>query len=182
MKAAPFKIDGVYCRFIELNHGQIAIVDAEDYDRINVHKWFAEYRESCKTFYAKRSVYLPPIDGKERSKSIYMHREIMGFPATRLDHRNHNGVYNSKKNLRPCTASQNVCNRKGAASSTSSFKGVSRDRSRKSWIAQIKINGRNKHLGRFAEEKAAARRYDEAATEIHGEFAHLNFGKQENIA
>jgi hypothetical protein len=45
----------------------------------------------------------------------------------------------------------------------SKFVGVSWDKVKKKWEAQITINGKNKHLGYFHDEKEAACKYDEQA-------------------
>ena len=52
---------------------------------------------------------------------------------------------------------------------------MSMDSSRGKWISSIQINGKTRHLGRFDDEQEAARAYDVAAKELHGEFARLNF-------
>jgi hypothetical protein len=47
---------------------------------------------------------------------------------------------------------------------TSNFVGVNRGKANKKWIVKISINGKDKHLGCFHDEKDAARAYDEQAT------------------
>jgi len=58
---------------------------------------------------------------------------------------------------------------------TSKFKGVSWDSSKEKWVAQINKSGMHRQIGRFRDEIAAAEAYDEAARELFGEFARLNF-------
>ena len=53
----------------------------------------------------------------------------------------------------------------------SNCKGVTGDR----WKAQIWCEGRQKHLGPFDDERAAAKAYDAAAHELKGDRARLNF-------
>lgn len=57
---------------------------------------------------------------------------------------------------------------------TSKFKGVSYCASRKKWKAQIGHNRKTYQLGRYVNEEDAARAYNKAALELHGEFARLN--------
>lgn len=92
-----------------------------------------------------------------------------------VDHIDMNPVNNHVSNLRWCTNSQNMRNTRPLANSTSRFKGVCWDKSRSKWRAQIKIDGKHRNLGQFENEEDAARAYDTAARELHGEFARLNF-------
>ena len=67
---------------IPLTQGQVAMVDDEDFERINQHKW--HLLKSPYTFYAVRTT-----PRKEGRKMIYMHREILGLidddESTQLD-------------------------------------------------------------------------------------------------
>lgn len=58
---------------------------------------------------------------------------------------------------------------------SSRFKGVYWELQTKMWRASISTNGRNRKLGRFRDEVAAAVAYDEAAQQWFGEHARLNF-------
>lgn len=55
----------------------------------------------------------------------------------------------------------------------SSYRGVSWHEGQ--WRARIKVQGRDRHLGLFGDEVAAAKRYDYAARKAYGEQAILNF-------
>jgi hypothetical protein len=58
---------------------------------------------------------------------------------------------------------------------TSKFKGVSWSKKGEKWLAVIQKDGRSRRLGSFRDEIAAAEAYDEAARELFGEHARLNF-------
>src|SRR5690606_17876147 len=58
---------------------------------------------------------------------------------------------------------------------TSRFKGVCWDKHKEHWLAYIKKDGVMRNLGRFDDELAAAQAYDEAARELFGEHARVNF-------
>jgi len=95
-----------------------------------------------------------------------------------VDHINGDGLDNRRANLRLATPSQNNCNKPGFNKS-SKYKGVSRtDLKKKQWRAVIHYNNEMIHLGRFCNEVAAAKAYDKAAKKYHGEFAYLNFPKE----
>jgi hypothetical protein len=113
-----------------------------------------------------------------RIKTMYLHREIMQAPKGLLvDHKNNDGLDNRRANLRLATHSQNGCNRPRKKNGSSRFKGVIFLKDRKRWSARLKKNGKHIFLGNFKNEIDAARVYDEAAKQYHGEFACLNFPK-----
>lgn len=102
-----------------------------------------------------------------------MHRLIMNTPkGIEVDHINHNGLDNRKTNLRNCRRNDNKKNR--VAWGKSKYVGVCHLDNNK-FLAHIRINGRLKHLGIFLNEEDAARAYDKAAKEYHGEFANFNY-------
>ena len=92
-----------------------------------------------------------------------------------LDRRNPDGNY-EPGNCRWGTRAQQMQNtRKRRNAKTSRFKGVSKHSQNTSWVAQIHQQGRTLNLGSFRTEQEAARRYDEVAQQLFGEFAVLNF-------
>ncbi|MCZ7855035.1 NUMOD3 domain-containing DNA-binding protein [Agrobacterium salinitolerans] len=56
------------------------------------------------------------------------------------------------------------------------FKGVSIDREYSKWVASIKIDGKQRKLGRFTDPVDAAKAYDAVAYATYGEDCYLNFG------
>lgn len=152
-------------REIPLTQGKFAIVDDADYEYLMQWKWCANFQHGI--WYAVRTV---------RPTLIRMHRIILDAPSgIVVDHRDGNGLNNSRSNIRLCTTSQNLHNISRIKGSSSTYKGVSWCKSRQVWEAQIKCNGISKYLGRFADELEAAKAYDEAARILHGKFARLNF-------
>jgi len=109
-----------------------------------------------------------------KKKTVFMHRVVARTPNNmQTDHVDRNPLNNTEKNLRACTVSQNQRNRGKAANNTSGYKGVAAHG--KGWEAKIKVNNKIHHLGTYATVELAARAYDEAAKQLHGEFARLNF-------
>lgn len=75
-----------------------AIIDAEDVDRVKRHKW------SFQGKYVRTSI---------KNKNIYLHRFIMNYNGDLdIDHINRNRLDNRKVNLRICTRSLNLSNKK----------------------------------------------------------------------
>ena len=78
-------------------------------------------------------------------------------------------------NLRWATASDNLRNaRKLNQNAASKFKGVRWEKRQQKWIASIKIDGKNKWLGTFADEASAADAYDDALLSISPTFGATN--------
>jgi hypothetical protein len=165
-------------RRIYLDEGEFTIVDVDVYYRLGNFKWYLTGKEG--RFYAVRSV---KIDAA-RTTTVRLHREIMDAPAGLLvDHQNGDGLDNRRDNLRIATACQNMQNRRVRKKHTASsqFIGVYFDKGRKNWIYQLRANGKLVSTGRFASEVEAARARDRAALKYHGEFARLNFPREDYI-
>ena len=149
---------------IQLTKGKVALVDDEDFEYLNQWKW------RCLNGYAKRN---DPI-GNGKYKDVAMQNQIMKPPpGFVVDHADNNKLNNQKSNLRICTYSQNLANRKIFSTNTTGYKGVSIDKKCKhrKWYAQIKC----KVIGYFDNPIDAARAYDAKALEMYGDFARLNF-------
>jgi len=156
---------------IKLTQGKVALVDDEDFEKLNQFKWYT--RKCGNVFYAARMsetnlgyrIILP------------MHRVVMNTPKDmKTDHIDHNGLNNQKSNLRICTNIQNVYNKRPQINSSSKYRGVSfiKSSSKKKWRAAIKHNGKDYHLGCFEYEIDAAKAYNIAANKFWGEFAYMN--------
>lgn len=154
-----------------------ALVDDEDYEYLSQFTW----RIVGKGYVARQTSRRE--NGKRRYGCVYMHREILSAPAGQVvDHVNRNTLDNRRTNLRLCSQRQNLYNTAGYTKLSrsgrpvvSGHKGVSRADSRRNpWSARIRVDGREKHLGVFRTEEEAARAYDAAAAQLHGDFARLN--------
>jgi hypothetical protein len=99
------------------------------------------------------------------------------WPDGHLDHANGARDDNRIENLRQASRSQNNQNVRSQAASSSVFKGVTWDKSRKKWAAGIKKDFVRHNLGRFSCEVQAAKAHDEAAVRLYGAYAKLNFPK-----
>jgi hypothetical protein len=160
---------------IPLSKGQVAIVDDDDFERVNQYNWHVLFSRSSGVFYASTKWTI-------NHKRVYvsLHSFILNFPkGKQIDHINHDPLDNRKCNLRLCTNQQNSFN-KGPREymdgrvKTSLYKGVSWKKRNKKWCAQIMVDGKKKHIGLYKEEKEAAKAYNEFAKRLFGDFAYLN--------
>ena len=159
--------------------GRVAFVDDGDYDLVMPYRWYVIERTRNGRMhgpYAATSVW----DAVRKHKSVVlMHKLITGYPQT--DHKDHDGLNNQRYNLRPATNPQNHANERktltvGGKPTSSRFKGVCWSKKNRKWQVRIRVgNGKRLNLGMFASEVDAARAYDDAAREHHGEYAYLNF-------
>lgn len=167
MKNRILNIDGQH--YLVLTQNQLCEVDEPDLKLLGKYRWYAD--KGHNTYYAKTNI--KQEDGKR--KRLKMHQLLMRTPkGMHTDHINHDGLDNRRENLRVCTASQNQMNSRLRKGSTSKYKGVHWNKSKKRWCVRIKLNGKRKHLGYFTTEQEAALAYNKAAKEHFGKYANLN--------
>ena|SRR3990167_11191769 len=160
---------------IPLTQNKFALVDDEDFDKVNQYKWCFS-RHTKKNFgYAGRKVQISWDGKKQISKHILMHRVIMNAPkGLDIDHINHNTLDNRKSNLRVCTRSQNFQNAELRSDNTSGYKGVTFDKRRQKWVGRIGVYGKRIIKHGFVSSGEAAQWYNEQAKLYFKEFARFN--------
>jgi hypothetical protein len=149
-------------KLIELTKCKFAKVSNTDFEFINSFNWhFA-------SGYAAR---------RKNSKSIYMHRVIVGIPIGKeVDHINGDKLDNRRSNLRICTHLENHHNEKRVNTKTG-FKGIYLYKNKygwSKWHARISVNDVYISLGYFKDKIDAALAYNKAAKKYYGELANLN--------
>ncbi len=144
-------------RKIALTQNKFALVDPEDYAELARHKWCAAKQGN--SWYAVRS---------EHDRQLRMHRVILNASAGEVvDHADHSGLNNLKRNLRPCSPAQNAHNQRPQKGRSSQYRGVCWCKREQKWYSRIQNHGRQQSIGRFDDE-------DDVAQALHGEFAFLN--------
>ena len=153
-------------------NGHEVVIDRDKIELVSKYNWYIQKRNNSNNKYVASGVFC-----NGRVTTILMHRLIVSaIEGETVDHINRITLDNRAENLRKCTTSQNLANSKKRRDSTSCYKGVSvkNQKSRICYIAKITKHGTAYHLGYFASEIEAAQAYNEAAKELHGEFANLN--------
>ena len=153
---------------IILTQGQVSQVDDEYFERVNQFKWRSCWDEHTQSFYAIRN--LKKENGKYTTQR--MSRFIMGVtdPKIKVDHISHDTLNDQISNLRVCTNSQNLMNRRKQKTNTSGVTGVSRKKDKR-WQAYIKLDGKKHHLGCFDDLEEAKFVRKIAEIELFGEYA-----------
>lgn len=158
-------------RQVLLTHGYVALVDDEDHGLVSQFRWVPLVHPDGRVYARTRNkgeIYRP-----EWPVYIRMHRLIMGFPASGVDHVNGDGLDNRRSNLRCATHAQNNANSRRQVGKA--FKGVSFRTTKGKWQARLRNNYAYESLGYYATAEEAARAYDARALELWGDFARLNY-------
>lgn len=92
------------------------------------------------------------------------------WPTKHLDHINGDPLDNRLANLREATDAENNCNRGPTKKNKAGIKGVWWRYDRSKWCAQIRVNGKSRHLGHFDSAEDAHAAYVSAAKVLHGKF------------
>lgn len=140
--------------------------DEEDFPRIKEYCW------CLSEGYILTNLRKKPA---RKKSGLQLHRLIMNAGASDIvDHINHDPTDNRKCNLRIVNRSQNNTNMRLKSSNTSGVTGVSYDKSRNKWQANIQVDGRGHYLGRYDsfEDAVAARKA--AEEKYFGEYSYDN--------
>lgn len=136
---------------ILMNTGTVCVIDLADLNVVSRFTWHCftpAPKAANPTWYARSSILGP----KGRRSLVYMHRLILGAPkGMSVDHINHNGLDNRRRNLRLCSHKENMENRDGAnANSTTGLRGIyvhhSKDTkgiTRTYWNCRVMSNGKS---------------------------------------
>ena len=77
------------------------------------------------------------------------------WPKEQIDHINHNRADNRIENLREASYCQNTRNKSKDKRNTSGITGVGWNKQVKKWYSQIKVKGKQIHLGLFTDKNEA---------------------------
>lgn len=155
---------------------KVVQIDNDDLERVSQFSW--HIRKIGNHFYVIRREMCG-----DRRCVILLHRFILGItdPTMIIDHIDHDGLNNTKDNLRIVSYSINAQNM--LPYGASKYSGVSMRKACKKkssfWYSRIKHSYKSYWLGQFpmtpCGELLAAIRYDEKAVELFGSSANVNF-------
>lgn len=153
---------------IPLQNGMVALVDDEDFERVNKFKW-------CYLIDNK----VEDVENGDCGLGYFILQPNKGEAVVRIDKKI---LDFTKKNLRVISRNKVPHTSKGQSGSTSKYKGVSWRKDMNKWRARVRIDGKEKHLGYFINEDAAALAYNKAAKEFYGEHSYQNVIGEDNNA
>lgn len=124
-------------------------------------------------------IVLDISEQKSKGHSFLLHRLVwLYFNDTipdMLDHINRDRYDNRIENLRGAPSRAfNTVNSVPRSDNTSGYKGVTWHKNVGKWHCSIFKDGKRHYIGIFNDPKEAAKKYNEMAVELFGNFAHLN--------
>lgn len=151
--------------WIKLTQGKETCIDINDLPEVAQYRWTAS--KGRQTWYARTAVSAGGLQVYR-----YLHRFLL--QATQVDHRDRNGLNNTRRNLRAANHFQNAQNCGKRGHNTSGFKGVSFHKRSGKWQASIMLCREQKYLGLFKTPAEASLAYDTASLLLHSDFSSLN--------
>lgn len=163
---------------VPLTRGYGARISPEDAERVLRYSWCAHViprKWRSPLVYGKRATQ---VGGKH--VTILLHRFILDAPdGMNVDHIDGDGLNCTRENLRLVTHAQNILNAGPRTTLTSRYKGVYWNKKQRVYMSRIQVDRTCHYLGRFDDPIEAARAYDRAARQLHGQYARLNFPEDE---
>lgn len=162
------------------NRGTLQVSD-EDYEWALRYKWYLCSYKNRVVKYA-RTVMVKKSQNSGKQITKYIHQllsvRIYGHECL-LDHKNYDGLNNTRENLRKANYAQNLVHRekvyiRSGRKVTSKYKGVSYSEKYGKWRARITVDSKSFTIYTGNSEVKAAIAYNLEVSKLHGEFAVLN--------
>lgn len=152
-----------------------ATVDDADFERVSTNRWYLMKLYHCNTeiLYARRYEGSPRMGNH---KAILMHREILGAVKReqKVDHKDGDGLNNTRGNIRICSHSDNMSNRKVSYKKKIGYLGVSLVKKYNKYQAIMKLNGRCYRSSYCETAEDAAIAYNKLVEKHKPEFGKIN--------
>ena len=165
---------------IELQNGMKAIVDDEDYERVNQYNWVCTKKDTSIEVHSRFK-----MPGEKRTKLHTLSKIILNHHPEKgkcIWHKNRNFYDFRKENLLIIDQEKVLHLSRGKRKGTSKYKGVSYSKRRKEWVTQVRFKGELVYCGYFKNEEEAALAYNEYARKYFGELCYLNEIGKDNSA
>jgi len=157
-------------KLIVLSLNRVACVDDEDFKWLLQWNWY--YHHGERTGYAERHDNFNPRRVLIPMQVAIMKHHKRWKRGKEVDHINTCGCDNRKVNLRLATRSEQKVNQRPRSTNTSGVTGVHWHTRDSKWVAQIRVNGKLKHLGNFVNKGKAIKKRREAEIKYFGEYCY----------
>lgn len=149
-------------------------IDYEDFEKCKNICWSAQRSDKSHTYY---------IHGKTTygGQCEYLHRFILGLSNednVEVDHKDHNGTNNIKKNLRIATKVQNAMNMSKFNTTKSGYHGVYWKENVNKWAVEIWENKNRRYLGLYSDLNEAIKVRKEAEEKYYKNWSYENSTKE----
>jgi len=152
----------------------ITIIDTEDLEKVKSWgiRWYAKRDKYNKLYYVMGTKW-EVVNNKPKLVTYCLHILLgNGKKGYHVDHINNDPLDNRKENLRVATVSNNTRNRKSKnTNNTSGYRNVCWIESKRQWVVQLHINGKNERLGYFDNVDDAGIYAEKMRKKYYGEFA-----------
>jgi HNH endonuclease len=142
---------------IPLADGRFVLVDPDVYESVSRFRWRTR-TSATERGYIRRNVS-KRLNGRRVSRTVYLHRLIMGEPpepGLEVDHINGDLLDCRRQNLRWVTRSHNQQNRQSPVRAASGHRNVYWSAQKKKWRVRLFVVGRKLSFGHFTDLEAAA--------------------------
>lgn len=147
-------------------------IDYEDFEKCKDICWCAQYSEKSHTYY---------IHGRtDLGECEYLHRFILGLSKennVEVDHKDHDGTNNVKKNLRIGTRAQNAMNMSKFKKTKSDYHGIHWNETINKWQVEIWENKNRRYLGFYSNLEKAIKIRKEAEEKYYKDWSYENSTK-----
>lgn len=169
---------------IPLTHNLEAIVDEQDYERMNAHYWYALLTDN-KQRKKQRTVKIVtelPRKRDEKRKEVEFGEMLLNYDKEKqyLTFKNHNRLDFRRDNLLLVPIELAKYHQASQSSSSSKYKGVHYSKSKERYIVAIQIDGKTVRIGSSKIEDEAAKMYNEYTKKRFGKYAFQNIIGKDN--
>lgn len=145
----------IHCK----NSDLVAYIDKEDYELVKAYTWNIRDRDNGYSGYKS-------ISTRINGKTVTLCSLLTGYAY--CDHVDRNPLNNRRNNLREATHTENMRNCSKRKDNTSGYIGVTWSKQSNMWEAQLTINKKCLHLGKFSDKIDALKTRLEAELKYFG--------------
>lgn len=155
------------------NNQMTALVDDDMYEILSKYKWHLNHNGYVR---CNDNMMSRKMKTRRLHRIIHILKNSLNTlsQSIEIDHIDNNPLNNLTSNLRVSSRVDNSRNRRNNVGSLVEYKGVTYDKYRNKYLANITIDSKKIYIGSFDCKKEAAMEYNKMALLHFGQFAYLN--------